>query len=126
MHVPNLIRTWEMKRFVFFPSTSIRAIGKCGPASFTCVPTRSTRLTFFFVEKFVKKSVLEKSELPLILFYFKMENKIRNKTLKKWLHNFWKNMSLKNLSLGPGIRLPIGKVPLKGSTLLSPKKVSSD
>ena len=33
-------------------------------------------------------------------------------------------MSLKNPSLGPGIRLLIGKVPLKGSTPLSPTKVS--
>ena len=32
-------------------------------------------------------------------------------------------MSLKNPSLGLGIRLPIGKVPLKGSTPLSPTKV---
>ena len=35
-------------------------------------------------------------------------------------------MSSKNPSLSPGIRLPIGKVPLKGSTPLSPKKVSID
>ena len=35
-------------------------------------------------------------------------------------------MSLGNLSLGPGIMLLIGKVPLKGSTPLSPKKVSTD
>ena len=35
-------------------------------------------------------------------------------------------MSLKNPSLGLGIRLPIGKVPLKGSTPLSPTKVSTD
>ena len=35
-------------------------------------------------------------------------------------------MSLGNLSLGPGIRLLIGKVPLKGSTPLSPIKVSTD
>ena len=35
-------------------------------------------------------------------------------------------MSSKNPSLSPGIRLPIGKVPLKGSTPLSPKKVSTD
>ena len=32
-------------------------------------------------------------------------------------------MSLKNLSLGPGIRLPIEKVPLRGITPLSPKEV---
>ena len=31
-----------------------------------------------------------------------------------------------NLSLGPGIRLLIGKVPLGGSTPLSPLKVSPD
>ena len=35
-------------------------------------------------------------------------------------------MSLGNLSLGPGIRLLIGKVPLKGNTPLSPIKVSID
>ena len=35
-------------------------------------------------------------------------------------------MSLKNPSLSPEIRLPIGKVPLKGSTPLSPIKVSTD
>ena len=35
-------------------------------------------------------------------------------------------MSLKNSSLSPGIRLPIGKVPLKDSTPLSPIKVSTD
>ena len=35
-------------------------------------------------------------------------------------------MSLKNPSLDPGIRLPIGKVPLKGSTPLSPIKVSTN
>ena len=40
--------------------------------------------------------------------------------------HFWKSMSKKNPSLGLGIRLPIGKVLLKGSTLLSPTKVSTD
>ena len=35
-------------------------------------------------------------------------------------------MSSKNPSLSPGIRLLIGKVPLKGSTPLSPTKVSTD
>ena len=74
----------------------------------------------------VKNLVLEKLESPLILFYFKKENKIRKKTLKKWLHSFWKNVSLKNPSLGPRIRLPIRKVPLKGNTPLSLVKVSTD
>ena len=36
------------------------------------------------------------------------------------------NVSLKNSNLGLGIRLPIGKVSVKGSTPLSPKKVSID
>ena len=35
-------------------------------------------------------------------------------------------MSLKNPSLSPGIRLLIGKVPLGGSTPLSPIKVSTN
>ena len=70
-----------------------------------------------------KKLILEKSESLLILLYFKRENKTRKKTLKKWLHSFWKNVTLKNPSLGSGIRLPIGKVPLRGSTSLSPKEV---
>ena len=35
-------------------------------------------------------------------------------------------MSLKNPSLGPRIRLPIRKVPLKSSPHLSPTKVSTD
>ena len=35
-------------------------------------------------------------------------------------------MSLKNPSLGPGIRLLIGKVPLGDITPLSPTKVSTD
>ena len=43
-----------------------------------------------------------------------------------WLHNFWKSVSLKNPSLGPEIRLLIRKVPLGGSTPLSPKEVSID
>ena len=94
---------------------------KCGPVFFTCVPTQWAKL-IFVSEKFV----LENLELPLILFYFKRENKTRKKTLKKWLHSFWKNVSLKIPSLGLGIRLPIGRVPLKCSTPLSLTKVSTD
>ena len=61
-------------------------------------------------------------------FIFIFEGKIKQerKTLKCDSVIFGKNMSLKNLSLSPGIRLPIGKVPLKGSTPLSPLKVSTD
>ena len=39
---------------------------------------------------------------------------------------FGKGMSLKNPSLGPEIRLLIGKVPLGGSTPLSSIKVFTD
>ena len=43
-----------------------------------------------------------------------------------WLHNFWKKHVFENPSLSLGIKLPIGKVPLKGSTPLSPLKVSTN
>ena len=99
----------------------------CGPAFFTCVPTQSTRLAFIGE----KKLVLEKLESPLILFYFRRKNKTRKKTLKKWLHSFWKNMSLKKHvfekpEFRSGDRLLIGKVPLRGSIPLSHTKVSID
>ena len=50
----------------------------CGPVFFTCAPT-CWRDSLFNDGKFV----LVKSKLPLILFYFKRENKTRKKTLKK-------------------------------------------
>ena len=96
-------------------------IHNCRSTFFTCFPTQSARLAFIG-----EKLVLEKSELPLILFYFKRENKTKKNPLKKWLRSFWKSMSLKNLSLGSGIRSPIGKIPLKGNTPLSPTKVSTN
>ena len=93
----------------------------CGLVFFTCVSTQSTRLIFIG-----EKLVLKKLESPLILFYFKKENKIRKKTLKKWLHSFTKSMYLKNPILGLEIRLPIGKVPLRDNTPLKLKEVSND
>ena len=60
------------------------------------------------------------------IFIFKGKIKQERKTLKCHSIIFGKSMSLKNPSLSPGIRLPIGKVPLKGSTPLSPLKVSTD
>ena len=41
-------------------------VTECGPTFFTCAPTRSARLAFI-----CEKLILEKSELSLILFYFK-------------------------------------------------------
>ena len=70
-----------------------------------------------------EKLVLDKLESPLILFYIKRKNKTKNKTLKKWLHSFGKT-SLEKLGLR--FMLPIGKVPLRGSTPQSPKEVSND
>ena len=59
-------------------ATDKSTAARCGPVFFKCVPTQSTRLIFIS-----EKLVLEKSESPLILFYFKKENKTRKKTLKK-------------------------------------------
>ena len=87
------------------------------------VRLHSINETRSFLEKIL---FWKKSESPLSLFYFKRANKTRKKTLKRWLHSFWKSMSLKNPSSSLGIKLPIGKVHLKGRTSLSPTKVSTD
>ena len=79
---------------------------------------------FLFVKKYL---VLEKGWSRLFYFYFKGKIKQERKALKCDSIIFGKKgMSLKNPSLNPGSRLPIGKVPLKGSTPLSPTKVSTD
>ena len=53
--------------FMFSKRQSIR-LNDCGPAFFTCVPTRSARLAFY---SFVKNWFFEKKlESPLILFLF--------------------------------------------------------
>ena len=65
-----------------------------------------------------EKLVSKKSELPLILFYFKGENKTGKKTLKNLLHSFLENCVFKKSNLGSGIGLPIGNVLLKGRTPL--------
>ena len=62
----------------------------------------------------------------LFYFYFKGKIKQERKTLKSDSIIFGKSMSLKNPSLGPGIRLLTEKVPLGGSTPLSLKEVSTD
>ena len=65
-----------------------------------------------------EKLILEKSRSRhLFYFYFKGKIKQERKTLKCDSIIFGKNMSLKNPSLGSGIRLPIGKVPLKEAPL---------
>ena len=74
-----------------------------------------------------EKLILEKNRSRhLFYFYFKGKIKQERKTLKCDSIIFGKSMFLNNPSLGPGIRLLIGKVPLGGSTPLSPKKVSTD
>ena len=62
----------------------------------------------------------------LFYFLFQRENKTRKKNPKSDSIIFGKNVSLKNPSLGPRIRLFIEKVPLGSNTPLSPKKVSTD
>ena len=78
---------------------------------------------FFICEKLIFRKSWSRH-----LFYFYFEGKIKKerKTLKCDSIIFGKDMSLKNPSLSLGIRLLIGKVPLKGSTPLSPIKVSTD
>ena len=62
----------------------------------------------------------------LFYFYFKGKIKQERKTFKCDSIIFGKNMSLKNPSLSPGIRLFTRKVPIRGSTPLRPKEVSTD
>ena len=77
-----------------FSSTSVQAWSSksptespiCGPAFFTCVPTRSARLVFFFL----KNNFWKSRSRHLFYFYFWRENKTRNKNPKMWLHSFWK------------------------------------
>ena len=96
--------------------------GHCGPTFFTCVPTWLARLTFICENVIFGKVGVA----TYFIFYFKGKIKQERKTLKSDFIIFGKNMSLKNPSLSSGIRLLIGKVPLGGSTPLSPKEVSTD
>ena len=75
---------------------------------------------------FMKNNFWKSRSRHLFYFYFKGKIKQERKTLKCDSIIFGKSMSLKNPSLSPGIKLPIGKVPLKGSTPLSPIKVSTN
>ena len=50
----------------------------CGPAFFTCVPTRSARLAFYCEKLILKKSWSR----HLFYFYFKGKIKQERKTLK--------------------------------------------
>ena len=70
--------------------------------------------------------VLEKKLESPLYFIFKGKIKQENKILKNDSIIFGKKHVFEKPSLGPGIRLPIGKVPLRGSTPLSPIKVSID
>ena len=82
------------------------------------------RYLLFICEKLIFRKSWSRH---LFYFYFKGKIKQERKTLKCDSIIFGKDMSLKNPSLSPRIRLLIGKVPLGGSTPLSPiKKVSTD
>ena len=100
-----------------------KASGVVWPAFFTCTPTRSVRLVFYLWKiNFLKKVGVA----TYFIFILKGKKKKKKKNPKYDSIIFGKSMSLKNLSLSSGIRLPIGKVSLKGSTPLSPLKVSTD
>ena len=90
---------------------------------FSLAPPLDRRYSLFICEKLI----FGKSwSCHLFYFYFKGKIKQERKTLKCDSIIFGKSMSLKNLSLSPGIRLLIGKVPLRGNTPLSPIKVSTN
>ena len=91
---------------------------------FSRAPPLDRRDSLFICEKLIfwKKSWSR----HLFYFYFKGKIKQERKTLKYDSIIFGKSMSLKNPSLNPRIRLPIGKVPLKGSTPVNPIKVSTN
>ena len=90
---------------------------------FSRAPPLDRRDSLFICEKLI----FGKSwSCHLFYFYFKGKIKQERKTLKCDSIVFGKSMSLKNPSLSPGIRLPIGKVPLGGNTSLSPKEVSTN
>ena len=74
--------------------------------------------SFIFIDE---KLVSKKLDSPLILFYFKRENKIRKKTLKKWLHSLGKT-SLEKLEFWSRDQITYWE----GSSSLSPKEVSND
>ena len=90
---------------------------------FSRAPPLDRRDSLFICEKLIFGKSWSRH---LFYFYFKGKIKQERKALKCDSIIFGKSMSLKNPSLSPGIRLPVGKVPLKGSTPLSPIKVSTD
>ena len=90
---------------------------------FSCASPLDRRDSLFICEKLILKKSWSRH---LFYFYFKGKIKQERKTLKSDSIVLEKSMSLRNPSLGPGIRLLIGKVPLGGSTPLSPKEISTD
>ena len=70
----------------------------CGPAFFTCVPTQSTRLAFIWW----KINFWKSRSHHLFYFYFKGKIKQERKTLKRWLHNFWKKRVFEKPELRSG------------------------
>ena len=95
------------------------------PRIFHVCPHSIGETRFLFI---CEKLIFGKKSWSRHLFYFYFKGKIKQerKTLKSDSIVLEKSMYLGNLGLGSGIRLLIGKVPLGGSTPLSPKKVSTD
>ena len=90
---------------------------------FSRAPPLDWRDSLLFCEKLIFRKV---GVATYFIFYFRGKIKQERKTLKSNSIIFGKIVSLKNSSLSPRIRLLIGKVPLGGSTPLSPIKVSTD
>ena len=96
---------------------------RCVDPHFSCAPPLDRRDSLFICEKLILKKSWSRH---LFYFYFKGKIKQERKTLKNDSIIFGKACLWKNLSLSPGIRLLIGKVPLGDSTPLSPREVSTD
>ena len=88
---------------------------------FSRAPPLDRRDSLFICEKLIFRKVGVAT-----YFIFERENKTRNKTLKKGLQNSWKKHVCEKPKSEFGDQLLIGKVPLKGSTPLSPIKVCTN
>ena len=122
---PRSLTLKDPKRYGYLNQLEFYVVGV--DPHFSRAPPLDRRYSLFLF--ICEKLIFGKKSWSRQLFYFYFKGKIKQerKNPKKLLHNFWKKgMSLKNPSLDPGIRLPIGKVPLKGSTPLSPIKVSTN
>ena len=80
----------------------------CGPAFFTCVPTRrQDSLFIYLVKNMIFRKYLKSPLIFVLLFFLKRkQNKKENPRVTPYLEK----TCLQKSNLGPGFRLPVGKV----------------